>query len=150
MSRLFFNCSALDACFVLRRVLMTCVRNRRELWMDFWPLLVWLLLPSLRWWRRSIKTRWQWINVLAVHLKPPILGISALVKLAHHLVSRQYARRTDGCGSEQPRGYTWASNAFVEGRIPSQKCQRGFQPRAAEPACERMSLILQLRAGLTG
>ena len=34
--------------------------------------------------------------MLAVHLKPPILGISALVKLAHHLVSRQYAMLTDG------------------------------------------------------
>jgi len=37
--------------------------------------------------------------VLAVLLKPPILGSSALVKLAHHLVSRQYAMLTDGCGS---------------------------------------------------
>jgi len=44
--------------------------------------------------------------VLSVHLKPPILGISALVKLAHHLASRQYAILTDGCGNKQPRGYT--------------------------------------------
>lgn len=91
--------------------------------MDFWTLLVWLLLSSLSWWRKGIKTRWQWISVLAVHLKPPLLGISALVKLAHHLVGRRCAMLTDGFGSQQPRGYTWASTAFVEGSTPSQKCQ---------------------------
>lgn len=130
--------------FRFKPVLMSC-GIRRGLWVDVWP------PPCLQWDRggRAVR-RWQWTIVLAVHLKPPTLGISALVKLAHHLVSRQDAILTDGCGSKQPGGYTWASNAFVEGRIPSQKCLSGFQPRTAESIFMRMSLMLQLRAGWTG
>lgn len=51
----------------------------RELWMDFLSLFVWLLLASLTWWSKGIKTKWRWINVQAVHLRPPIV-ISALLK----------------------------------------------------------------------
>lgn len=87
--------------------------------------------------------------MLAAHFKPPLLGVSALVKLAHPPVSGQDATWTDGRGSEQPRGSTWASDAVVEGRVPGQKCPSGFQPGAAEPKCKRMLLILQFRAGLT-
>lgn len=144
-SGLFCSCSSLDALVSF----WACANDMQH---SVRPLggRVASSLPSPRWWRQGSKTRWQWTIVLAVHLKPPTLGISALVKLAHHLVSRQYAILTDGCGSKQPRGYTWASNAFVEGRIPSQKCLSGFQPRTAESICMRMSLMLQLRAGLTG